>query len=330
MKPLTTTLTRRPLRGLAAATGAALLLLGTVACGSSGSPSSGGPDHSYTDAAGRAVTIPTTPKRVVTLAEGSLDAALALGVTPVGTTSGRGQSGIPDYLAPAAKGAQIPIVASTRSPNLGQILKVHPDLIVVDDTTGSRNSIDDLAKIAPTILVAKTSDAWEKYFAQMAQVLNRPDEHHRVLAEITGKLDAAHRLVAAHPGGKPLTASVVRWTAEGPTLVGGNSLSSQVLRRVGIERPAAQEKIDSAHRSGEKVSMEKLDLIDADYIFFGVLGSAEQARAALQTARTKPGFDALGAAKAGHVIPVDGAPWTSGTGPLGVEAILRDITGALS
>lgn len=43
------------------------------------------------------------------------------------------------------------------------------------------------------------------------------------------------------------------------------------------------------------------------------------------TPHAATGFNALRAVKAGHVYPVDGTPWTSGTGPLGVEAILHDL-----
>ncbi|WP_346727069.1 ABC transporter substrate-binding protein [Gordonia araii] len=256
------------------------------------------------------------------------DGSLALGVHPIGSTAGRGQLGIPGYLLPSEGAKSIPVVASTRSPNLGQILKLKPDLIVVDDTTGSRNSLDDLAKIAPTVLVARYTGGWEKYFAAMADVLNRPEQHRQVIADIDRKLDDTTRKVAAEPGPKPITASVVRWSSDGPTIVGGNSLSTWVLNRVGMKRPEAQEKIDSANRAGQKVSMENLDLIDADYIFFGVLGGVTQARGELTAARTRPGFSALRAVEAGHVFPVDGTPWTSGTGPLGVEAILADISAA--
>ncbi|GED97249.1 ABC transporter substrate-binding protein [Gordonia crocea] len=313
-----------PIAGLVAGL---LLATGLTACGDD-SPVVPADGRSYTDAAHRTVVIPKNPKRVITLAEGALDSALALGVTPIGSTAGRGQLGIPGYLATAAKDSAIPIVASTRAPNLGQILKLRPDLIVVDDTTGSRNSIDDLAKIAPTVFVAKYTQGWQKYFAAMAAILDRPEQHKHVVGDIDRQLDQTAERVAAAPGAKPLTASVVRWSTEGPTIVGGNSLSSWVLNRVGMKRPPAQAKIDSANRAGNKVSMENLDLIDADYIFFGVLGNIDQASQELAAARLKPGFAALRATKAGHVYPVDGTPWTSGTGPLGVEAILRDISSA--
>ena len=115
---------------------------------------------------------------------------------------------------------------------------------------------------------------------------------------------------------------------DGPTIVGGNSMSSWVLTQVGFTRPAAQEKINSQGRSGDKVSLENLDLIDADYLFFGVLAGKEKAAEELSAARKLPGFGTLGANRSGNVLPVDGVPWTSGSGPLGVKSVLAEVAAA--
>lgn len=321
-------MTARLLRWIAVLT---LAVLGVVltACSGDSTTTSDGPTHDIVDARGTTVAAPVNPQRVVTLAEGALDGALALGVKPVGTTSGRGQQGIPSYLT--AQAGDIPIVASTRSPNLQQILKLHPDLILVDDTTGARNSLDELSKIAPTILVAKYTDGWEKYFDSVATALNKPAEKDRVIADVNSKIAATTSAVAKQRSGSAEpTASVVRWAADGPTIVGGNSLSSWVLDKVGMVRPAKQQAINSANRSGDKVSLENLDLIDADYLFFGALAGRQQAQSQLAQARSLPGFSSLGAVRANRVFPVDGTPWTSGAGPLGVQAVLADVNSAVS
>ena len=50
------------------------------------------------------VTVPVEPQRVVTLSEPTLDGALTLGVKPVGTVNGRGQSTVPHYIKDLAEG----------------------------------------------------------------------------------------------------------------------------------------------------------------------------------------------------------------------------------
>ena len=318
-----------PLRRVLGALLAAVAIIAVVtACSSDDSLEQSGPTREYRDASGATVAIPEKPTKIVTLSEISLDGALALDVTPVGTTSARGQEKAPAYLGERA--ATIPIVASSGSPNLQQILKRRPALILVDDPTGARNSIAELTKIAPTVLVGRYADGWEKYFAAMADVLNRPTEHDRVVAQINQQVATTRAAVTARkPADRQLTASVVRWTAGSPTLVGAPSLSAWALEQVGMTRPASQQSINSQNRSGQHVSLENLDLIDADYIFFGALAGKDQAARDLAAARNLPGFSALGAARANHIYPVDGVPWTSASGPLGVELILNDIAEAM-
>ena len=182
----------------------------------------------YVDAAGRSVTILENPTRVVTLAEGVLDAALALHVTPVGSTAGRGQLGIPGYLAGATPGASsIPIVALDPLPNLGQILKgaarPHRRRRHSRVAQQPRRPRED----RPDRPCRQYAQGWERYFGAMATILNRPDQHKRVLGEISAMIAATGKLVAAAPGQTPHRQRrpvVIR----GPTIVGGGN-----HRRVG-------------------------------------------------------------------------------------------------
>ena len=216
----------RLLRFLALLGAALLTLFAVAACGGDDSGAgASGPSRQYTDAHGRTVDIPEHPGKVVTLAEGALDAALALGVIPVGTTSARGQTMAPAYLG--AEAADIPIVATPRGPNLQQILKVRPDLILVDDTTAARNSLDELSKIAPTLLIAKYADGWETYFKAVADVLDRHEQYTTVSTEIATEIgQVKQRVTAQQVDGRAATAGIVRWAADGPTIVGGNSMPS--------------------------------------------------------------------------------------------------------
>ncbi|MDL9938976.1 iron-siderophore ABC transporter substrate-binding protein [Gordonia sp. ABSL1-1] len=320
---------RTSTRRVVAVLAAAIAVLGVVAgCSGDDALEQSGPTRDYRDARGTVVAIPQTPTKVVTLSEISLDAALALDVTPVGTTSARGQQSTPAYLGQRA--ADIPIVASSGSPDLQKILKLRPDLILVDDTTGAKNSIGELSKIAPTVQIGKFVDSWQTYLGAVAEVLNRHPQHQQVVDKINAQVAETKKAVAARAGtDAPLTASVVRWAANGPTIIGAHSLSAWALEQVGMTRPKAQAAIDSTNRSGQRVSLENIDLIDADYLFFGALAGQDQARKDLATARDLPGFTGLAAARGNHIYPVDGVPWTSASGPLGLQVILNDIAAAV-
>ncbi|GAA3587069.1 iron-siderophore ABC transporter substrate-binding protein [Amycolatopsis ultiminotia] len=309
------------------AVAAAFVLLGTLtACGGSSTEatSTAPSTKSFHDANGTTVQIPVKPEKVVTLSETALDDALALGVRPVGTTAGRGQDGPPSYLT--AQAAGIPIVASTKEPNLEQILAQDPDLIIVDDTTGARNQFAELQKIAPTVWAANPAIGWQAYFTKIADVLGRQDEATKVLGSIRHKTEETKAKAA---GKLPATASVVRWADSGPAISGGNSLASLLLSQVGLTRPPSQQNVDSKNRAGQTVSLEQLDLIDADYLFVGVLGDVRAGQAALDRARKLPNFAQLNAVRGNRTKVVDGTAWTSSSGPLGVNVILDDIAATL-
>src|SRR4051794_11800148 len=109
-------------RLLGVALAAALALAGCSSPDKGGLPGptgSAGSTRTVTDAKGTPVQVPAQPRRVVALSEPTLDGTLALGLTPVGTTNGRGQSSVPNYLTGRAEG--IPVVANIGSPDLEKI-----------------------------------------------------------------------------------------------------------------------------------------------------------------------------------------------------------------
>ena len=82
---------RRNFMGLALASGAAFTLAACSGESTSSSTSGGsGETRKIEDIDEEEVNVPVKPQRVVTLSEPTLDAALALGINPVGTVSGRG------------------------------------------------------------------------------------------------------------------------------------------------------------------------------------------------------------------------------------------------
>jgi len=113
------------------------------------------------------------------------------------------------------------------------------------------------------------------------------------------------------------------------------------LSDLGLRRPASQDRRGRGH--SEPVSLENLDQIDADHLFFGTLGGSSvgnadagggtdtaAAQQALDAAQQVPGFGALHAVSEGHVILVDGSLWTSTGGPLLMSRIVDSVVEALA
>lgn len=289
-----------------------------------------------TDASGQEVTVPSHPTRVVTLSEPTTDNALALGVTPIGVVSGRGQQTVPNYLLDRA--GDIPILGSIGTPNLEAIGAAHPDLILVDGTSVKNNDTETLTalgQIAPVFFTTQSGGDWRETFALTADALGVPEQADVKLAEFDQHVaDVSARLKDA--GYLDQTYSVVRWQGDSAGLILKELPAGQALTALGMKRPANQDR-DGEGRS-EPVSLENIDQIDADWIFFGTLGKSsvnnpsaggatgvEASAAALEEAKNTVGFDSLGAVQANHVIPVDGSLWTSTGGYLLMDGIVSSI-----
>lgn len=289
-----------------------------------------------TDASGQEVALPLEPTRVVTLSEPTTDNALALGITPVGAVSGRGQSGVAAYLADRAD--DVPILGSVGTPNLEAVGAAHPDLILVDGTSVKSDDTDTLnalKQIAPVFYTARSGDDWRETFTRTADALGVTDEASTKLADFDAHVAAVSSRL--NDGGYlDQTYSVVRWQGDSAGLILKELPAGQALSALGMKRPANQDRNGEGH--SEPVSLENIDQIDADWIFFGTLGKSsvnnpsaggatgvEASEAALAEARASVGFDSLAAVRAGHVIPVDGSLWTSTGGYLLMEGIVANI-----
>jgi len=333
----------RPLGRAARSAVACLAVLLAAGCawidgGDDAKPDADVPTRTITDIEGTEVEVPVAPKRVVTLSEPSLDGALALGVTPIGTVTGRGQTTVPSYLLDRA--GDIEILGGVAQPNFEAIGAADPDLILVDGTSINNNPpvIKALRRIAPTAYVGYAGGNWRDTFGYVADALNRKDRAAAVLADY----DAHVEEVAARIPGEMRddTFSIVRWQGSSAALILKELPPGQALTDLGLHRPPNQDRNGRGH--SEPVSLENLAEIDADWIFFGTLGGSsvdnrqaggsadvDAARAALAEAERTPGFTDLGAYRNDRIIPVDGSLWTSTGGPILMTGIVDAVAAAL-
>jgi iron complex transport system substrate-binding protein len=280
------------------------------------------------------VAVPVQPQRVVSLSEPTLDGALALGVTPVGSVNGRGQSGMPNYLLELTEG--IPSVGTVAQFNYEAIAAHKPDLILTYASGGNNpEAVEIMSRIAPVYFVGYAGADWEKTFRGVANALNKVDEGERVLTELDDYANSVKsRLVDAGYADK--TFSIVRWQGSNASLILKELPPGMALEKIGLKRPPAQDREGRGH--SEPISLENLQDADADYMFFGTLGGSsvanpdaggatdvEGARAAYEQAEEVPGFTELNAYRNDNVILVDGSLWTSTGGPLLLKGIIEFV-----
>ncbi|OWA00805.1 ABC transporter substrate-binding protein [Streptomyces sp. CS113] len=313
-------------------TSAAAVVTGTLlltGCGNDdgASDGAGGQESStrqITDATGRKVDVPAEPKKVVTLSEPTLDAALALGVEPVGATAGRGQQGVSSYLADKAGTADV--VATVAEADMEKLAALQPDLILLDETTAVKKEVSKLESIAPTVVTAQLNEDWKKAFSATADALNQKAEAERLLSGFDADVAATKSKLGENAGA---VVSVVRWQNKAPSAVGrGVGHVGATITALGLGRPKDQQGVGTGH--SEPVSLEKLATIDGDWLFFGTLGEKADSAKAYAEAKKVPNFGKLKAEREGHVVAVQGSAWNSAGGPLAARIVLDDLTKALA
>jgi len=137
------------------------------------------------DAAGQSMCIPADPQRIVGLMEADVDALLALGITPVGATNGRGQSMPPRYLDEYL--GDVTSVGTFYSPNLEILLELDPDLILFGGFTDEA-VLEQLNAIAPTVNTFQTGEPWQSHFLRVAEILDRTGEAHAFIDDYEARV----------------------------------------------------------------------------------------------------------------------------------------------
>lgn len=266
------------------------------------------------------VTISAHPERVVTLSDNSLDAALALGVKPVGALASRGGSDIPDYLKAAS--GNLPLVGSVRAINLEAILATRPDLILAGPDV-TRDQYAKLSLIAPTVVPkGNVMSDWRFSLRLYAQALGKTGEAEERLAQVEQRIDTLRTRLP-----KGLSISVLRWNPQGPVMMSSHLFAGQLLEELGTSANAlAAEQVARPHT--DTLSLENLGKADGDWIFLATLNNDGQR--ALAEARQQPAFTRLKASQANHLASVDGQIWSSSSGYLAAQQVLDDVEKALA
>ncbi|WP_068020572.1 ABC transporter substrate-binding protein [Nocardia mexicana] len=270
------------------------LVLSAAACGSGDSESSGEVTIAHTMGEAK---IDGTPKRVITIGTQWLDAAVALGVTPVG------------YLVPGGPGATVPwlppsLSQQSKALTMGgdlaeQVAALEPDLIVAPGFMMDKAMYDKLSKLAPTIgpLTGAQVDPWEDQVTTLGKALHRQADADKVVADVHGKIDA---VAARHPGlkGKTFLTCMLTTPTQLMVLADPKDGSAQVFSRMGMTMP--DKLVQEAPTGGRlALSPERLNDLTADLLVCGAAPGLEQKFKQL------PGYAELPSVRQGGIAFID-------------------------
>ncbi len=273
--------------------------------------------RAVTDSVGTTVCLPEQPERVISLTDGDTDALVALGVEAVGISNGRGSQTPPRYLLDFIPEDYVS-VGGFFQPNLEILLELEPDLILFSyGDFAEPELIEQLNEIAPVFIPVSGDGTWQDLFYGVGEALNMEaevdaffEDYESRIAEISEAVEAETQFIIA------------RWAAEGPQVMAPYIFAPAILQELGLVMPEEIPDLQAGHAHSAPLSLEAVQILDADWLFAGTLQAEGDAAEALEAVFENPLFQQLAVVQNEHVVIVDGSIWTSSGGPLAANLVL--------
>jgi iron complex transport system substrate-binding protein len=244
------------------------------------------------DELGRAVRIPVSPSRIVSLAPSLTETIYALGLQDrlVGDTD------FCDYPAEAQKK---PKVGGIINPNLEEIAALHPELVLVTKSINRLETVRALDTLgipsyatADPHTVAEILSSTEK----LADVLGAPEAGKSLGEELQGRLAALQAKLAAVP---PRRVLFIVWT-EPLISTGQHTFIADVLRKAGAAS------IVESSQDWPQTSLEEVVRLQPEYLVFASAHEESGARD-FEALAARPGWRILDAVRNRHYAVISDA-----------------------
>lgn len=264
--------------------------------------------------------IESEPQRVAIISTGQFDSALAVGVVPVATTRGAGQTELVDaYLVDAYpqfadQFGELLDLGLRLEINLEALAEARPDLILVNavkDTPEERAQYELLSQIAPTVVTNATGVNWKVIYLLTADALGRREQAQAFLDQFHADAGAFAARVADN---RP-EVSFVQSTGDRTRIFGVPSFAGSIAEDMGLARPETQ-RFD---KTSEDISVELLDQADGDWIFYAGRGDG------VKVLTEAPLWPTLEGVAAGQAVEVDFDPFFFNAGPTAARIVLDKI-----
>jgi iron complex transport system substrate-binding protein len=262
------------------------------------------------------VEVPAEPERVVVLAQGELDAAIALGVVPVGGPRLENAAGGPlEYL----KDYDIPVVGTLDEPNLEMVASLQPDLIL-SNVIYHPKIHDKLMRIAPTVyggFKETLGFTWKENFLLYGEALGKLEEAEQMLEEWEDRAAALGEELEA--AGVNPEISMVRFLPGETRVYQKENFIGRILDDVGLPRPKAQDVNEFALYP----SVEQIEVMEGDIIFYANYGPPGETTQSEITGN--PLWQTLTAVQQGCAFEVSDDVWYAGISIIAANMVLDDM-----
>jgi iron complex transport system substrate-binding protein len=262
-------------------------------------------------------TFTATPQKVVTLTGEATEAALAMGVKPVGAV--KSWTGDPFYPHIAKDLEGVKVVGDEGQPNLEAIAALQPDLIIANKLRHEK-IYEQLKAIAPTVVSETLRGEWKNNFKLYSETLNKKAEGDKVMADWDKRVaDLKGKYGEKFASTK---VSTVRFMAGKTRIYYTQTFSGVIFKELGIARPENQMKDAFA----DEVTKEAIPQFDGDIMFYFTYETGKGDATKQEEAFVNdPLFKNLNAVKNGKAYKVDDVIWNTAGGVKAAFLLLDDI-----
>jgi len=281
----------------------------------------------FKDFAGREVTIPAHPKRI--LVNQFMGHLLAVGVKPIGATKPQlNQFNDSSFLKPLGLTGGVEDLGDTIS--LEKALTLNPDLIIVQHNNADDNkNVEELSKIAPTVVLSYGSKTMFEQLKEIADIAGVPEKADEWIAQYEQKA-AQYREQLAEVIGPDVTFTVMEVWPKSEIMIFGNLFGRGTFSLYNSLELKAPPKVSEAvidkDPSYLKVSLETLPDYVGDYVFLTVYDWQDGDNGKLEEElKTAPVWRSLPVVKENRVIKVNVQDFLPGD-PLSIEKQMEEQT----
>lgn len=245
--------------------------------------------------------VPAEPARIVTVGLTDQDAALALGVKPVGTIDWYG--GYPNGVWPWQQeefGAELPTVVGDASTiDFEAVAALQPDLILGVYSGLTQADYDKLAQIAPTVAQPVGFEdylaPWQDQTRLIGQALGQAEQADALIAGVEAKFEEA---IAAHPEFAGKTVAATAFNEPGSYgIYGADDAKNRFFTSLGFIVPEPIKELTASGGYGS-ISAERFDLLDVDLLVWFTSTTPEL----IPELEASPVYQQLGAHREGRDI----------------------------
>ncbi|WMT29804.1 iron-siderophore ABC transporter substrate-binding protein [Bacillus aerius] len=303
--------------------GSLIVVLSIVLLAACGSNSSEGKSNSNektrtVESAIGSTEIKGSPKRVVTLYQGATDAAVAMGIKPVGVVESWLETPTYKYLRDDLK--DVKIVGQETQPNLEEIEKLKPDLIIASKVRHEQ-IFDQLKEIAPTV-ATETVFTFKDTVKLMGEALDQQDKSKELLTKWDDRVADFKEKAKKNIKNWPMNVSVVNFRADHARIY-QTGFAGSILTELGFEGPKNIK--DKKQDIVTLTDKESIPQMNADVIYYFMDDQDKAVEKAYKEWTSHPLWKQLDAVKAKQVHKVDEITWNMAGGIIAANMMLDDI-----